>query len=282
MKFTEFLILKEAPITDYKTFGDFSKGSSFRDKRDRFLITNPRTIEHVKKKFGNTDYNINMYFMNSPQANKWTEEGSVNLDWVRKNLGDEIADHISPKLDDDAINIIFTNNKGAERINMTAWMIAHRLFHALGRSDGRGAQFYQYNEAGKHYVDQINNLLQCYSNGNTQISTRRGPAAHDYGPKSRDHQLLLKNISQQICTFKSARDGVIRDWFEVLHELGAQLVTTGNIKFNDPPKSLKVGRYSLVLKDEEEAKSILDMLGRDMGYYINALLGSVVNSILVM
>lgn len=281
MKFTEFLMLKEAPITDYKTFGDFSKNSSFRDKRDRFLLTNPRTIDSVKKKFGNTQYDINMYFLNSPKGNKFTEIGKVDIDWVRTNLGDEIADHVNTKLDDDAINMIFTNNKGSERVNMTAWMIAHRMFHAFGKNSGRDAQFPEYREAGKHYIEQMNHLLECYSN-NTKIDTRRGNYAHDYGPKNRTHELLLKNISQQICTFKSARDGNLRDWFEALNELGAQYVTTGSIKFNTPPPQLKSGTTVLYLKDSEEASSLLDMLGRDMGYMIDGILGSAVGDILVM
>src|SRR5882757_6312340 len=116
--------LKEAPIGDYQTHGNWDKNSSFRDPRDRMLIRNPSTIENVKKKFANSPYTWNLHFVNSPKANKHMEEGKVSLGWVNDNLGEDVAKAVeqSTKKDNDTINIIFTNNKGSERKNMTGWI----------------------------------------------------------------------------------------------------------------------------------------------------------------
>ena len=108
MRITE--IIKEAPIQDYDTIGDFSKNSSFRD-RDRHLITNPATIEYVKKKFASTDHPFNLFFVNSPKARKHTEVGKVTMEWVQKNLGEDVATRIAGATElDNSVNIIFTNN----------------------------------------------------------------------------------------------------------------------------------------------------------------------------
>jgi hypothetical protein len=276
MKFIEYLILKESPITDYKTFGDFSKNSSFKDKRDRFLITNQKTIEYVKKKFGKTEYNINMYFVNSAKAKKWSEVGKVDIEWVRNNLGDDVADHIKSKMNDDAINIIFTNNNGAERVNMTAWMMAHRLAHALA-NEQNGKLSMVYKDAGELFINSLNELFKCYN-----VPEIKNMSKYYYGPEQRNQQLLIKHIGQKICTFRSAREGIIRDWFEILNELIAQCVITGTIKFNEPPNEIKYNRSTYRLKDKEEAFSILSNLERDMKYMIDDILSSAVNRIFVM
>jgi hypothetical protein len=128
--------INEAPIQDFKTIGDFDRNSSFRDPKDRKMLTNPKAQEIYKKKFSNTDFDFNMYFVNSPAANRHTEVGQVSIDWVRENLGDEVADEINH--DDDAICVIFTNNKGDKRVNMTPWVMAHRISHVLSRPGVNG------------------------------------------------------------------------------------------------------------------------------------------------
>jgi len=107
--FKQFLI--ETPIGDYKTIGDFSRNSSFRKKRDRTMIQNPRAIEITKKKFDNNENVFNLYFVNSKEADKFTEVGVVTLDWLKQNLGDEVYNAVAPNIDNDAINMVFTNNK---------------------------------------------------------------------------------------------------------------------------------------------------------------------------
>jgi hypothetical protein len=76
LTFKEFLV--EMPVQDYQTFGNFEKGSSFRKEQDRKMITAPKAIKNVHKKWGKIPYDFNLYFVNSSKANRYTEVGLVN------------------------------------------------------------------------------------------------------------------------------------------------------------------------------------------------------------
>lgn len=85
LSYKQFLI--ETPIGDYKLFGNWDKNSSFRHSRDRMLIQHPKSIERMKKKFSNSNTDFNLFFVNSPKANRLTEVGEVDLKFVRdKNI----------------------------------------------------------------------------------------------------------------------------------------------------------------------------------------------------
>lgn len=275
-------ILSEMPLKTFEPIGDFSKGSSFRDARDRKMITNPKFKEIVSKKFSNTYYDINMYFVNSAKANRYTEVGAVDLDWVRDNLGDEVADKVEPNYQqDEQVNIIFTNNKGAERVNMTPWIIAHRMGHAFARFDsGLGAkrQFQSYQEIVDSIGTEFDMIFQDV------YGIRNYSSKGTFGPKRREDQLLMKHLAHNIGTFKSARDKNLRDYFELYNELFAQYVITGEIKFNELPRSFKAGKEYVSVRDKEAYEELKDLgrLERTLEYYFEELLGQAEQVILVM
>lgn len=276
-------ILQEAPIDSYQTVGNFDKSSSYRDARDRRLVTDPKLIKRTEKKFLNTDHDLSFIFVNSPKANRHTEVGKVDRDWVEKNLGDEVAAAVD-KVRDDTITIIFTNNKGAERFVMTPWIMAHRMGHALQRPDfvGFGSTRYQnqqFRDAHVALIDGLDRILDWGYNRN--IDGMRGVS------KSRSHQLLIKNLAQDIGTFRSARKRELRDWFEFINELFAQWATTGKLEFNDLPTYIKSGNKILAVKTRdpdawEDAQGEVGSLIATMDYYFDAALGSAYNDIYVM
>lgn len=271
-------ILSEAPLKDYEPIGDFSKSSSFRDPRDRKMITNPNYKKVLAKKLRNTNYDINLYFVNSPQANKHTEVGGVSLEWVRENLGDEVADKVEPNYQaQNEVNIIFTNNKGAERIPMTPWIVAHRMGHAFARFKSKGwglekRQFRSYQEIVEAIGDYFKMLFyEVYS-----VNFKSGKT----GPENRDHQLLMKHLAHNIGTFKSARDKNLRDFFELYNELFAQYLITGEVKFKELPK----GRRTITVRNEEAYEELKDLtyLENTLEYYFGEMLSEAENYILVM
>lgn len=288
--FKQFLI--EAPIADYQTIGNFDKASSFRDRRDRTLVTNPRSVERTKKKFENTDTIFNMYFVNSPAANRHTEVGKVKPDWVKSNLGDEVYNAVMKGMEDepDAINMIFTNNKGAERIPMTPWIIAHRMGHAFARGGGMRGGSQTYTSASDMLISSLSNILDEYGLKDFPDSERklqqRDNYSYDYNERTstrRRNELIMKHFFQQVATFRSARIGKIRDWFEVLNELIAQYLTTGKIKFNPAPQRFAAGRQgNFYTKEPEEVTEMLGTLARDMEYMIDDILSEAIGSIFVM
>jgi len=283
ISFSDFLI--ETPIGDYKPIGDFSKRQSFKDKRDRMLIQHPRSIERMRKKFDNTEYNFNLFFVNSKEGKEHKEVGMVKLDYVRKNLGDEVADAVANATDaSDSINVIFTNNDGDERMPFTAWIAAHRLGHAFAREGGSRPNYNQYKEASDHLIRGLSSIMQSYGAQDFPDSDRKMMGIDNWGARNntRQNQLTMLHFFQHVATFKSARDKNLRDWFEVLNELIAQYLTTGKIKFNKAPQSFGGRERKYYLKNAEDANDEIETLARDMQYMIDGIMGSLVGSILVM
>jgi len=100
----------------------------------------------------------------------------------------------------------------------------------------------------------------------------------------REKQLIMKNFFQEVATFKSARDKKLRDWFEVINELGAQYIITGKVEFKDPPKSFKANRrtYAMDSNDrivysevENYLESMADYFSNKMDRMLTAYTGKI-------
>lgn len=288
-------IINEAPIADYKTIGDFDKNSSFRHKQDRNLITKPSLIKKTYDKFASTGHEFNLLFVNSPAGNRHTEVGKVTPKWVRENLGDEVANELADSMEKhpEAINVIFTNNKGDARIAMTPWIMAHRIGHAMARigieHNGMRTDDYSYSnpyfrQAHRHLLSQLAAIMEV-AYGMSERTTDGIQNALKLNSRDRSAELLIKHISHTIGTFKSARGGKIRDWFELNNELLAQYLTTGNIKFNPLPPTMKAGKFTFTSPDEDDlryANQQLSELADDMENFYSDAMGAVASSVFVM
>lgn len=295
MSFREFYNqrLLETPIGDYQTIGNWDKGASFHSKRDRAIIRHPRAIEITKKKFNNNHNTFNFYFVNSKEAKGHMELGRRDLDWVRANLGDEVADAVAPNVgQEENVNVIFTNNRGEQGRPMTAWMMAHRMAHAFSRfGGGNGRQFPSYTAAADTIAWHLSVIMDEYGvkdfpDNDEKMTNTRMSGSYD---KTRKTQLVLKKFFTQVCTFKSARDDNLRDWFEALNELFAQYVTTGKITFKPAPDKFGSksgfgnGTGQFYLKGErEDVEGYLTSLSNTLIYYFDEMLGDVGDSILIM
>lgn len=234
--------LFEAPIADFTHVGDFTKSSGFRHEQDRKLVTNPKALTKMQTKWRfPEEQKTNVIFVNHADGNRHTEVGEVSLDWLEKNMP-RVFPELEAALDDDALNVIYTNNKGTERVPMTGWILAHRLGHAFfrrsyARSTGPG---YYYDEAHKVFYTSFTKI------GRT------------YGIHSQHHQMLPFNgpmigLMQNVGTMKSAREKNLRNPFELLHECFAQYIFLGEVKFNEAPRSFRYGNryYSCSEEDVE-------------------------------
>lgn len=157
---------------------------------------------------------------------------------------------------------------------MTAWVMAHRLGHALARESGIRSSFNRYRQASNFLISNFSNIMELYNKFGLSDNERSISA-------NRLDQLTMLHFFQRVCTFKSARDNNIRDWFEVLNELIAQYLTTGKIKFNNAPQCFGT-RIKYCTTKIVEVNQALDTLSRDMQFMIDNILSSVQNSILVM
>jgi len=274
-------VLKEAPIRDIEHVGNFSKNSSFRHERDRNIITHPASIENIKKKFGKTKQNINLVFVNTPQGGRITEHGKVDIEEVRKYLGDEVASTVQKVHGSNDITVVMTNNSADQRFHMTPWIIAHRMMHAFARKGGLGFQKEYTKPADEllRYFSYITKLYGVIDHGDRDV---RYETTYNTG---RNFQLFMKNFFQEVGTFKSARDRKIRDWFEVFNELGAQYMITGNIKFKELPRCVKSGRRNYCAQGDveySEAESALDAIGYYYKSELQKMLDNYEGSIFIM
>ena len=224
-------------IGTYKTLGDFDKPSmGFKKQADRRIITNPKLIQRTRDQFARTDHPFNFYFVNFPGYGRHAETGMVGRDWLDKYLTKASKEIPTDNMH---VNIIFVGNQAAEWKPMTPWIMAHRIAHAFQRDSGMG-KIHSYEEAAQELRRTTNYIFQ-QAYGKTAIHPQK--FAGGYGgerewEKIRLDQRTFKFFWQNVAIFKSAREGKIRDWFEVIHELFAQYLITGKIKFNPLPKHI--------------------------------------------
>lgn len=282
--------LEEAPLGDYQTFGKFPKGSSFQGKTDPVLISSPKAIENVRKKFGKTPYIVNMYFVNRKEVAQYSETGSVSIDWVRENIGEDVAEAIAPHYQEEGnVNIVYVSNRAAQKVPMTPWIMAHRMSHAFQRNQGNmNKGFYNFQEVVNtvdNFLDEI--LTNVYHVRNyKKVDGSSGWSQADTDAR-RQSQLRMIQLFNQLSTFKSARDKNIREYFEIYHELFAQYVIEGSVKFNQLPQKVGTagwGNYPLYSnkEDREEYQSVVDGFANTLNYYFNELMGEASKGILVM
>ncbi|RYF11267.1 MAG: hypothetical protein EOO77_19735 [Oxalobacteraceae bacterium] len=268
-------VLEEMPIQSITRLGDWDKSSSFRDGKDRKLLTSEKAIQKMKAMWkypDEVDYNI--LLINNAEANRHTEVGVVPRDKLASMFPKTIS-AIEPLLRDDQVNIIFTNNKGAARVPLTGWVMAHRFGHAMQRF---GTSYY-FDEAVKELDKALGELMVHYgARPNDKASFRRPSALNSTNSRGLLHAL---------CTFRSAREKKLRNSMEAVHELFAQYIFTGRIKFNPIPRHYQYGSVNYSFRgDEEDYEAEHDLFAETVIYnlenYFETAIHNVVGKVLVM
>jgi hypothetical protein len=276
-------ILNEAPIGTYATIGDFEKGASYKDPRDRLSVKHPVTVQKVKDMLKNTTVDFDFYFINKPGLRKFAEKGRVPYEFIFKPLPDglglthqELGDR---SINSDNITVFFVTNTAAEKIPMTAWTIIHRVGHVMNRTP-------QFQEYTKWLDTQFDELLALY--GKQKVNTKYSSDNNDY-KKSRTFDLAKGRLFNSIGTMRSARDAKLsRRYFEFYYELFVQYLKDGKITFNPLTKNLLVGfgpygsKTIATTQNLTEAQEKLDSIANTIPYLIEDVLGANVGDIFVM
>lgn len=221
MSFKQFL--SEMPITNLNRLGDWNPAANRQygfDRKDAGIIGSDKGIEKIKRMWSNSKENFDVYFVRQKNAWKHIEVGEVSTEWVQKNLGMDI------KPNEEAITIIFTNNRGAEKIPMTAWTIAHRLGHAIRWDETFDRYFAK--EIEQDFRNILNKIYAYQKSQNNYYSQ------NSYNSDEK----MLRALAHAVGTMQSARQRNLRNFFEFAYELVAQYIITGKIKFNPIPQNL--------------------------------------------
>lgn len=270
--------LEESPIGNFSLEGDWkqtNKSGGNYDKQSVGILTSPVAEKKFKNFFKNTDYDFNVYFLKMKNSRDFMELGKVSEEFVNDKLGWKEYQH-----DEDALNVIFTNNIGAERMPMTPWTAAHRISHALASSAVRGNNNssvpYLFKEIVKSLTETINVYFEFY--GLRSSAVWKGTYI-DFGYPDK----LVGRVLSQIGTFRSARLNKIARPMEFVHEMFAQYINSGEVTFNEDPQPVKYDRS--VYKFNKEAFNDDYSAGywsRTFDYQFHDLLGASVGDILVM
>lgn len=290
--------LTEAPISDVRhvgAWGDKDRNSSFYDPIDRRLVSHPAHVQRMKNAWAKTHQNFNMIFVNNPEGRKYQEVGLVDTQWLIDNMPKTWNDPMF-KIDPDAINIVFTNNSGAERVPMTPWVLAHRFAHAIRREYGSNPHVGNRQQSGKTYtgsasLDFHQAAMEVEELVNEILGNYKAPTFKANGNRFGDVNLQMKytirrKFLQAIGTFKAAREDNLREYFEFDHEIFAQFLITGEIKFKPLPRSFRYGHTSFSWQgpdgDMEFYNNALEMTAESLMYRFNDALARSVGRIYVM
>jgi hypothetical protein len=273
-------MLDEMPVQHFQTIGDFTKTSSFRKPEDMKLVNNPKAVAKVHKKFANSRYDFHFFFVNTKEVRDHVEIGQVSEEWCAQNMPEAWAE-IKANINGDAINVIFTNNRGDERYPMTAWIIAHRLGHALRRSRN-GAQIHPaYEQLSRSFESHLRKIMRLFG---VQEPSRHSSSQRSFS----DYARLSRNLFHQIGTMKSARDKNLRNSNEFLYEMIAQFLFIGEVRMNHVDGKLYSHstwghqQYRWSGGKTEEIDDAIDQFATEMTNDIDMLLGSVIGEIFVM
>ena len=248
-------LLNEAPIGDYApigNWGDKEKSNSFNHANDRKIIQSENLVKKVRKKFGNTDHILNFYFVNLPGVRKNAEHGFMSPEELAQTMPEawKLIQEREQEQGTDAsesINVIFVGNAGANRVPMTAWIMAHRIGHAL-----------KHTNAWKDFMDDFNHTIADMMNnvyGTRMRRTSYGGYLQGMG------DLELSRFFEAIGTMASARNGKLGGRpGEFYYEMFAQHITTGNLRMREMPKSFGSRNQMYHSRDEETREMYNDDL----------------------
>ena len=272
-------LLSEMPIGKFEKIGQWGSNDKARgyDKKSLGILGSERGIEKIKKQWKKTSETIDMYFLRSPSGWKHTEVGEVDRNWVAENL------KLETDFSDENISVIFTNNKGDQKIPMTGWILAHRFGHAVkNTSDFKHFQYELHEFMSK-------TLKQMY-NKRVSFSYYKG----EYPQINFDSHEIMRIFAQSIGTMKSARNQKISRVHEFSYELLAQFIIEGKITFNQNlaktlTTKMRYGNLQVhgqLTSDQEEVAEteeyIRETIAPTLDYYCDSMMTSFVGRIFVM
>ena len=268
--------LAEAPIDQYAGLGDWedasgSFNSSNRNEVSKNIINNPKAVSKVRDIWQKVPQTFNFYFINA----------KIELDhffgdiseFSKKKTFAPFLDQM--KLSPNAINVIYTTNftSQANYIPMTAWIMAHRLWHVFQFEDNVAPPV-------KHNVDLL--LSDAFAK---TTSAYTGDA-----PVLGQNFFMMSSIPWPNCEFnpelvtklftmRSARMNKLQNELDIPAELFAQHLISGKISFNELPQQLTVRgeQYNL-----PGPNNIWGQLTTDLTGEFNQLLNACIGKVLVL
>ena len=245
--------LFEMPIRQITNVGNFNNSHGFKHADDRRALTSEKLITKLKLKMAKAKYDFVLYFVNVPGAGKLNFAGLVT-DWDNIQYGetlpqkakDQILADREKGLQNDAITIVFVDNRSTDRMPMTPWIITHRIWHAF---DPKVGAFNYQSELIKRLEHKLNLVAADILNN---VYTVNMPYLLGGGYSSEKTPTFFrpgecgfrefKAFYQTIGSSRAAREGKLSFPTEIFPDFFVEYLWTGKIKFRPLPETLKIGR----------------------------------------
>lgn len=214
------LDLFEAPIADIQTHGDFTQPGSLR--ADDLSLATAKRQDKIKRVLQKTPIEIDLHILNMADPVK----ANGNFD-IRYHLTDnrarvgylqpsQVAQYwtpITPR--PQALNLLYVQNEGDDRLPLTPWIIAHRLSHAFEYAEPLLAD-----KLFKAFLSALEEVQDSFPH---------------QGAAPPFHQLAWLYGTTKACRERMIRKNRSGEWF---HDCFAQMCVTGDIRFNVASRSL--------------------------------------------
>lgn len=197
--------------------GDRSISSFHQD--DQQLMNSPKALRKIEHVWRNSLIDIDLYLYDvgvdpDRALDAVYSNGLISRIRNRKIRNIDLGVEFSP----DAISVILTNNAGINRIPLTGWMIAHRLFHT-------------FEVAGK----MTNNPMLAH------IVNELFDITEDALFRIKSHVNLPNlKLAASIGTTRACRNEALSSPYELVPECFAQYILTGSVRLNSTPETAKI------------------------------------------
>ena len=266
-------------------------GKSTR-KADWAYLTDPRLRARTFKKFDKTPHNFKVAVYDTERSG--TGRIFTIPDW--QNFVEEAEDvqyMMDFKPDPNAINIIYTNNQGANAVPFSPWIMMHRFSHMYDFNDA----YVKVRDAAGYGAQRI--MKTNYTNYDPSHKEESMMQSFDIFRATSGVGLsgvwanYVWDFFNSIGNFKSARKSNMTHAYEFFTELMPQYVLTGSISFRPAPEEIlyRGTRFGdqetalpslhppMVLQNPQQANQQLVALGEKMSKLYETLLASAVGKV---
>jgi hypothetical protein len=203
---------------------------------DIALVTTPKAQAKMRRVWHNSVADVDLYLLNTPGDDRhrhqllyqsFTHAGAISPAVLQRRFGLTIT----PRRD--AIAVVLTNNEGDDRMPLTGWIVAHRMFHIFQEAAARGL--------GAIAIKAAVRRIHYAWTGLMDMAEESYVADGAMAPNlTRKGIHLGAPFLRAIGTTKAARTGKLTAHNEIVPEAFAQFMLTDDVRFNPPPETLDV------------------------------------------
>ena len=224
----EWGLIGTEPLADND--GEDDTFSGFRERELRVL---QRTNVKLARMLSRNKTKFRLFFAIDESVSSALDydldEGLVTYGSMQRALTEfGVPAHRLPKEDRSAVNVIFRGLGDGfnQRDNLppTPWIVIHWIAHGVMKTGTAADSAASYNAVQDTLTDAISSLYGIYTpRGNEGINIK-----DDAG----------RDFMHSAFTFRSARKRMLRSWWEGIHELFAEWLSTGSVRWKTPAQEI--------------------------------------------